>query len=138
MIGPSVKLRALVRKHCPTPILAGGQFVAVDDLGRNEICRKTLATEDELLDALAFQLSALETANLHLRARVPTAEAARENSATMLAMANQHATTAARARAASAASAASASAIFCEHANEMPLSCPCEANCFCRVEGNCK
>jgi len=28
--------------------------------------------------------------------------------------------------------------IYCEHANEMPIFCPCADDCYCRVHGNCK
>ena len=28
--------------------------------------------------------------------------------------------------------------VYCEHANESPYPCPCDADCYCRVEGNCK
>jgi hypothetical protein len=31
----------------------------------------------------------------------------------------------------------SASPIYCEHANESPAACPCPADCYCRVHGNC-
>lgn len=30
------------------------------------------------------------------------------------------------------------SAMYCEHANEVPQSCPCDADCYCRVEGTCR
>ena len=29
------------------------------------------------------------------------------------------------------------SALFCEHANEMPLDCPCPKNCYCKAH-SCK
>jgi hypothetical protein len=28
-------------------------------------------------------------------------------------------------------------AMYCEHANEVPMTCPCPPNCFCRVKGSC-
>lgn len=28
--------------------------------------------------------------------------------------------------------------MYCEHANEMPVSCPCPPECWCRVKGPCK
>lgn len=28
-------------------------------------------------------------------------------------------------------------AIFCEHANESPSTCPCERDCYCYIEGSC-
>lgn len=31
-----------------------------------------------------------------------------------------------------------ASPMFCEHANEVPRTCPCEPACFCRVKGSCR
>lgn len=30
------------------------------------------------------------------------------------------------------------SAMYCSHANESPAQCPCDADCYCRVEGNCR
>jgi hypothetical protein len=29
------------------------------------------------------------------------------------------------------------SAMFCEHANELPTMCPCDADCYCRTRGTC-
>lgn len=28
--------------------------------------------------------------------------------------------------------------MYCEHANEMPVSCPCPPECWCRVKGPCR
>ncbi len=30
------------------------------------------------------------------------------------------------------------SAMFCEHANEVPMGCPCRPDCYCRHEGSCR
>lgn len=27
--------------------------------------------------------------------------------------------------------------IYCNHANEMPVQCPCDSDCYCRKHGNC-
>jgi hypothetical protein len=27
--------------------------------------------------------------------------------------------------------------VYCDHAHECPRPCPCDADCYCRVEGNC-
>lgn len=34
--------------------------------------------------------------------------------------------------------AVSRSAMMCNHANECPAVCPCDADCYCRVKGNCR
>ncbi len=28
--------------------------------------------------------------------------------------------------------------IFCEHANEVPLTCKCDRDCYCKKNGSCK
>jgi hypothetical protein len=30
------------------------------------------------------------------------------------------------------------SPLYCEHANEMPVVCPCPSDCYCKIHGNCK
>lgn len=65
------KLRALVRRTCQTPLLCAGMFVAVDETQLAEMNRRTVATPDELLRALEYQIRTLQMANAYLLTQVP-------------------------------------------------------------------
>lgn len=68
-------LRTLVREMRSGPLLVGGMFVPIDESQREPGRRHEIATFQELIDALRFDLDTLKMANAYLRAQISPIDA---------------------------------------------------------------